>query len=97
MRTEAAYQARLVERIKEWFPGCFVIRNDPTINQGIPDLLILFGNTWAMLEVKLSEDSPHRPNQEYYVDLFNEYSFAAFIYPDVEEQVLHDLQRAFGA
>lgn len=94
MKLETAYQAKLIRKIELMFPGCIILKNDPTEVQGIPDLLILFIGTWAMLEVKLSEESPVQPNQEYYVDLFDGMSFAAFIYPENERQVLDDLQSA---
>lgn len=88
---EAAYQAELVRRIERMFPGCFIMRNDPSITQGIPDLLILYGTTWAMLEVKASWDAPEQVNQPYYVDMFNNMSFAAFIHPQNEEHVLYEM------
>jgi hypothetical protein len=70
------------------------MKNDPSEMQGIPDILILYNNTWAMLEVKMAHDSDRRPNQEHYVRTFNNMSFAAFINPDNEEDVLNDLQSA---
>ncbi len=97
MRGEAAYQTKLVSRIETILPGAFIQQNDPRQCQGIPDLLILWNGRWAMLEVKVSADAPSRPNQPYYIDKFNEMSFASFIYPEIEEQVLHELQSAFGA
>jgi hypothetical protein len=96
MPSEVVYQRKLTKKLQRLFPGCEIIKNDPAENQGIPDLLILFKGLWAMLEVKLSAKAPSRPNQGYFVDKFNEMSFAAFIYPENEEQVLHDLQSAFG-
>lgn len=94
--SEAAYQSKLVKKIEMMFPGCYVFRNDPEQRQGIPDLLILFGPYWAMLEVKKAMTADIQPNQEYYVDLFGEMSFAAFIYPENESRVLYELQQAFG-
>ena len=75
--------------------GCVILKNDSEYIQGIPDLLVLFRDRWAMLEVKASEDSPNQPNQEWYIARLNKMSFAAFIYPENEEEVLNDLQRAF--
>jgi hypothetical protein len=97
MRSEAAYQKYLISHIQDIFPDSVVIKNDPRMIQGIPDLLVLWRNGWAMLEVKLSESAPIQPNQQYYIDLFNQMSFAAFIYPENEEQVLYDLQSTLWA
>lgn len=94
MKSEAAYQATLIGKLKDLFPGCFVVKNDPQRRQGLPDLLILFKDKWAMLEVKRSESAPARPNQNHYVESFAGMSFASFIFPENEEQVLNDLQSA---
>jgi hypothetical protein len=91
---ESQYQASLIKKLKVMFPGCEVLKNDSSYIQGIQDLTILYGPRWATLEVKAEEDAPARPNQEYYVDRHNEMSFSAFIYPENEEEVLHELQRA---
>ncbi len=96
MKSEAAYQARLVNKLKTLFPECFIIKNDPGENQGIPDLLILLKDKWSMLEVKLSDKSPRQPNQKHFINMFNGMSFASFICPQNEKQVLDELQRAMG-
>lgn len=93
---EVAYQSKLIRKLQSMFPGCFILKNDPSENQGIPDILILFGNQWAMLEVKISERFSVRPNQCYFIDIFDDMSFAAFIYPQNEEEVLDALQSTFG-
>ena len=93
---EAQYQAKLIKKIRDILPGCVILKNDPSYMQGVPDILILFGSTWAMLEVKLTGDSDLQPNQDYYVGLLDEMSFASFINPENEEDVLNDLQFAFG-
>jgi hypothetical protein len=95
-RSEALYQKKLIDKIKIIFPDCFIIKNDPVLTQGIPDLLILFDPGWAMLEVKADPRSQLQPNQEYYVEFFNNMSFCAFVNPAIEEQVLNDLQQTFG-
>ena len=75
-------------------PNSIVMKNDSSYIQGIPDLLILNNNKWAALECKQKEDAKHQPNQEYYVNLMNEMSFAAFIFPENELEVLDALQRS---
>ena len=79
---ENVFQASLIRTIKNMLPGCIVLKLDPNYMQGIPDLLILHGLAWAALECKKSENAPHQPNQDFYVDKMNRMSFAAFIYPE---------------
>jgi len=97
MKLENKYQADLIKKIKARIPGCMVLKNDPDYIQGIPDLLILYKEHWAMLEVKKSSTEKHQPNQDYYIDKFGEWTFSSFIYPENEEEVLDELQRALGA
>lgn len=92
---ERDYQRLLIEKLEEMFPGCFILKNDPGYLQGVPDLLILHGDRWAMLEVKVGERIRAQPNQAYYVNLLNRMSFASFICPSNEEEVLDALSRAF--
>lgn len=92
---ENTYQARLIKRLYKRFPGCIVLKNDSDYLQGIPDLLILYEDKWAALEVKAAPDAPNQPNQEYYVCEMDGMSFAAFIYPDIEKEVLDALQLTF--
>ena len=96
-RLERDFQAKLIKELKVMFKGCIIVKNDPNYIQGIPDLLILYNDRWAALEVKKSETAHHQPNQEYYVDLMNQMSFAAFIYPENKEEILYELQQALLA
>jgi hypothetical protein len=93
--TENQYQAKLVKKIKAIFPGCVVMKNDSSYQQGVPDLIILWHKYWASLEVKLSGKSLVQPNQIHFVEKLDEMSFAAFIFPENEEEVLNALQQAF--
>lgn len=94
---ERYFQADVIKHLRRMFPGCIILKNDANYLQGVPDLLILWFNKWAALEVKTGSTAPLTPNQRHYVDTMSEMSFAAFIYPANKEQVLGELQRAFGA
>lgn len=93
-RLERDYKPKLHDRIRDLLPGCVIIINDEQTFHGVPDTLVLYGPRWAMLEVKKSANATRRPNQPYWVDQFDQMSFAAFICPENEEEVLHDLQQA---
>lgn len=96
VKKEIPYQADLIKRIKARFPDSEVLKNDPQSNfQGIPDLTVLTPHGWALLETKRGEKSPKQPNQDYYVDWFDERGFCAFINPSNEQEVLDALQRSF--
>lgn len=92
---EKVYERQLKNKIRKMFPGCHIMKPDAADVQGVPDILILYNGTWAMLEVKKSAEADLRPNQEHYVQHFDEMSYAAFIYPENEEDVLRDLQQTF--
>ncbi len=94
---ESKFQADLISELRMMFPDCYILKNDPNYIQGIPDLLILYQNHWAALEVKNSRQAHLRPNQRWYIDAFNRMSFAAVIYPENKEEILDALQQAFGS
>ena len=92
---ENKFQSSLIKELRERFPGCVIVKNDPNYIQGIPDLLILWNEKWAALECKKDEKATKRPNQEYYVKTLNDMSFSRFIYPENREGVLDDMEQAF--
>lgn len=96
MALENSYKTDLVKKIERLFPGCMVVHLDPNEIQGIPDLLVLYRDKWAALEGKKSANEPHQPNQDYYVGMLNYMSFAAFIFPENEDEVLDDLYDYFA-
>lgn len=93
---ESAYQSKLVNKIIDLIPDCIILRNDPRHVQGIPDLVVLHGDKWGALEVKASEKAGIQPNQEHYVSTMNNMSFASFINPENEGEVLSALQNSLG-
>lgn len=93
--TERQFQAKLIKKLLRKFPGCYVWKLDPDYQQGILDLIVLYRNKWASLEVKRSANAAVQPNQDFFVNELNRMSFAAYIYPENEEEVLNALQQAF--
>lgn len=92
---ERDYQTQLISRIESRLPNCRIEKNDPNVTQGYPDLTVYFGTRFGLLEVKASEKSKQRPNQQWYIDN-NDAVYASFIYPENEEEVLNALQQALG-
>ena len=95
-KLERDFQKNLIKDLKSMFKGCIVMKNDSSYIQGIPDLMILFKDKWASLEVKKSATASKRPNQEYYVDTMNDMSFSRFIFPENKDSVLTELKEFFG-
>lgn len=96
---ERDYQMELIPRIVSRFGGpdlCRVMINDPNLpgQQGIPDLTVFVGGRWALLEVKATEKSKVRPNQNWWVEKWSQVTFCSFIYPENEVEVLDALQQA---
>lgn len=93
---ESRFQSNLIKKLRKLFPGCVILKLDSSYMQGIPDLLVLYRNKWAVLEVKKSLREPCQPNQQYYVEQLGAMSFAAFVCPETEQEILGDLQRTFS-
>lgn len=92
---ERDFERGLRKRLELLFPGCLYLKLDPTVIQGIPDRLVVWQDRWAALELKRSRRAKRQPNQEYYVNLLDEWSFAAFVCPENVEEVLDALQQTF--
>lgn len=92
---ESKFQAELIRELKQMFPGCVILKNDPNYIQGFPDLTIFYKDKYAILECKNSRTASRQPNQEYYVDKMNDMSFSRFIFPENKEDVLNELYQSF--
>lgn len=93
---ESKFQSDLKKELQGMFPGCMITKLDSGDIQGIPDLLVLYKDKWAVLENKRSAKASHQPNQDYYVDKMNDMSFASFIYPENKDEVLARLRKKFN-
>lgn len=93
---ERDFQRNLIREIKDRFPGCIVLKNDPNYIQGIPDLLVLYEDRWAALEVKIDPKATQQRNQPYYIRRMNDMSYASFINPKNKEEVIYGMAQTFG-
>lgn len=94
-KKESAFQAQLIKDLKKLYPGCVILKNDSSYIQGFPDLTIFYEDRWAVLECKKSENEPHQPNQDHYVETLNDMSYSSFIFPENKEKVLNELEQTF--
>lgn len=90
---ENVFQSFLIKELKKKYKGAIVLKNDSSIIQGIPDLLVLYGKKWFALECKKNDKANIQPNQEYYINKMSNMSFASFINPSNKEEVLKDMDR----
>lgn len=95
-KLERNFQSELIKDLKKMFPGCIVMKNDSSYIQGIPDLLILYKDKWASLELKANSRAKKQPNQEYYVGLMDEMSFSRFICPENKNEIIDELIKKFN-
>lgn len=94
---ESKFQSDLKKELQGMFPGCMITKLDSGDIQGIPDLLVLYKDKWAVLENKRSAKASHQPNQDYYIDKANaNKGFGRFVYPENEESVIKDMKDYFG-
>jgi len=96
LKRENDFQSSIIKELKAEFPDCMVLKLDSGYIQGIPDLLVLYRDKWAVLECKRSENSPHRPNQDFYIERLDGMGFASFIFPENKDRVTAQLTRYFG-
>lgn len=95
MILESKFKRDFIKVLKQLYPSCIILKNDASYLYGIPDMLILFGNKWAMLEFKRDPDANKQANQDYYIHLLNSMSYASFVNPENKEKVLDELQQTF--
>jgi hypothetical protein len=93
MADESLFEAKLVFELQRLYPGAVLLKNYANYLVGFPDRLILFEDRWAAFDTKANKSSPHRPNQDYYINILNSMSYASFVYPQNKEVFLHELQQ----
>lgn len=94
-KLESDFQHHVISRLNELVGRHgYILNLDGSYIQGFPDILVLYKGRWAALECKKSSIEKEQPNQRYYIEALNHLSFASFIYPAIEDEVINDLQQA---
>lgn len=98
-RLESDFKPQFHDRLEYLFPGCVLLKQDAELQQGIPDTLMLYKDMWAAFEVKRRQPRSMRdfqPNQPWWLERLNSMSYAACVYPENVEEVIHDLELLFS-
>lgn len=95
-KLEKDFEADFMEELDQRLPGGMWLKGNSAMRQGVPDRLYLNGPHWALLEFKRDGSATKQPNQEYYVELFDSWSFARIVTPENAQEVLDEIQAAFG-
>ena len=96
MPLESKFQKEFKERLMRVFPDAIILKGNSADRQGLPDLILLNGDKWASLEIKRDHKARKQPNQDWYVEKLNGMSYAAIVDPDNADEVIFEIQSAFG-
>jgi hypothetical protein len=93
---ESQFKRHVKKRITERFPNLDLDFID-TAYRSMPDTFVIGPGVWAALEFKQSEDSSHRPNQDYHILRLNKKGYATYVSPENVEEVLDELEILFSS
>lgn len=98
---ESNYKPQMLARLEKRFSIYGPVRwqhNNPNANgqQGIPDTTVFIGPVWLLLEVKASEKSRKRPNQDWWIQHWSAVTFTAIIFPENEEEVFDAMEQSLA-
>lgn len=92
-KLEAETQAAFVKRLRKSFERVLILKNDSGYLQGIMDLTVILPGAIIFIEVKPYVGAPYEPNQEYYLDLVQQFGFfSCTLTPENEEEVFRAIQ-----
>lgn len=93
MSVESKLQSNIRQYLKN--KGCYVlvIRAQPGIPDGCPDIIFVLEGFWAAIEVKASPKSPYKPLQEETLERLNDWSWAKRVDPTNWPEVKLELER----
>jgi hypothetical protein len=91
---ESKFKRQLEKDILALYPDAEIVKNNT--RQGFPDITIYWREHFALVETKDECGAHYQPNQNWYIEKFQQYTPSYSVYPENKEEFLHDLQFAFG-
>lgn len=91
MSTESKLQSDIRKYLKN--KGCYVlvIKPQPGIPDGCPDIIFMFEGFWGSIEVKASPTAKYQPLQKETLEKLNEWSWSRCVNPlnwlDVKQEL----------
>ena len=95
-KLEREFEAEFMELVDDLLPGGWWIKGNSQMQQGIPDRMFLWGPYWAMLEFKRASNAELQENQDWFIEKFRNMGYASFVSPANYQEVLDEIQQAFG-
>lgn len=95
-KLEREFEKDFMEDLDEVLPNGHWIKGNSQMQQGIPDRMFLHGEHWAMLEFKRETDSAKQENQDWFIEKFNNMSYAKIVTPENAQEVIDEIQATFG-
>ena len=93
---ESGFKKKFLDNLEIRFPGIVIVQTDPTNFLSFPDIILLYGNRWAALETKRNTKARKQPNQPHWIRELNDMSYASFLSPENQQEVLDELEQLFG-
>lgn len=93
MTLEKDFQSKFLAKLRKLGCKCYKQQMNATTRAGTPDVIVLLGPVWIMLEFKKAKNSPKRPGQQKNIDWANEVSFGWFVYPENADEVYEQIKR----
>lgn len=93
MSIESRLQSNIRKYLKD--KGCYVlvIKPQPGIPDGCPDIIAFIEGFWLAFEVKISKTSSFRPLQQETLEQFNTWSWARRVDPTNWPEIKQELEK----
>lgn len=89
---ENKFQGKIIDFLNA--QGCFTwkMQQNATTKAGVADVFFCKEGFYGFLEVKKSKTAKRRPGQPQFIKKMNEWSWAAFVYPEIWPKVKKELE-----